>query len=378
MQRNHPSQITSPAVTTAQEGQLYTYQVTATDPDTGDVLSYSLITAPNGLSIDAASGWINWTPSYEQAGNANVSITVTDKGGLSARQTFTLIVENVNRLSLANIQSSQTSVKVGVSVTLDGRDPDADILTYHWSFFSKPQGSNVIVSTTNISQISFVPDQSGDYEAQLIITDPSNAASQPATITIQAIPAEEPPVVTPQSGFIHGKVYDSNTNYTDPFGLRHGGVRGGIAGGSCSGSSGNFNMPWNFLAASLSRAGSTYYSQWAGTIKQYAPGWTRGATNATNMQSWFQSIGLLTGGLGYVNLIAQVQSGQISQNQAYTAVAIHTLMLGSKAAAVTVSAGFEGLAGPAGGIAGAVVIGGYLSGEIDSFEIYLYGQIGVQ
>ncbi|UCF64220.1 MAG: fibronectin type III domain-containing protein, partial [bacterium] len=39
---NHPPQITSTPVTVDTVGQLYRYQVTASDPDPGDILSYSL------------------------------------------------------------------------------------------------------------------------------------------------------------------------------------------------------------------------------------------------------------------------------------------------------------------------------------------------
>ncbi len=46
---------------------------------------------------------------------------------------------------------------------------------------------------------------------------------------------------------------DNPLNYTDPFGLRHGGVRGGISGGSCTWGSGQYNIsnfnisPWALL-----------------------------------------------------------------------------------------------------------------------------------
>jgi hypothetical protein len=43
---NHPPAITTSPITQAIEGQLYSYEVEASDPDTGDVLTYALSTAP--------------------------------------------------------------------------------------------------------------------------------------------------------------------------------------------------------------------------------------------------------------------------------------------------------------------------------------------
>jgi len=43
-------------------GLPYAYDVDATDPDAGDVLTYSLTTAPAGMSVNPTSGLIAWTP----------------------------------------------------------------------------------------------------------------------------------------------------------------------------------------------------------------------------------------------------------------------------------------------------------------------------
>jgi len=47
---NRGPTITSTPVTGATAGQPYAYDVEATDPDAGDVLTYSLIDAPEGLN----------------------------------------------------------------------------------------------------------------------------------------------------------------------------------------------------------------------------------------------------------------------------------------------------------------------------------------
>src|SRR3989344_3162602 len=65
---NKPPRIISTPITTATENVLYKYDVDATDPD-GDALTYSLTTKPAGMSINANTGLISWTPSSSQIGN---------------------------------------------------------------------------------------------------------------------------------------------------------------------------------------------------------------------------------------------------------------------------------------------------------------------
>ncbi len=87
---NRAPSFASVPVTVATIGAPYVYAASATDPDAGDTLSFSLITAPTGMSIDAASGVIRWTPTPTQAGNAAVTVRVTDAGGLFATQSFSI------------------------------------------------------------------------------------------------------------------------------------------------------------------------------------------------------------------------------------------------------------------------------------------------
>jgi len=76
---NRGPTITSTPVTGATAGQPYAYDVEATDPDAGDVLTYSLVAAPQGLTIDAATGLIAWTPTEAQAGAQAGAQAVTSR-----------------------------------------------------------------------------------------------------------------------------------------------------------------------------------------------------------------------------------------------------------------------------------------------------------
>jgi len=83
--------ISSTAVLTATVGEAYTYDVDATDANTGDVLVYSLTTDVSGMGINSASGLITWTPTF--AGSYAVSVVVTD-GALTDTQSFTVVASD--------------------------------------------------------------------------------------------------------------------------------------------------------------------------------------------------------------------------------------------------------------------------------------------
>ncbi|GAA6623079.1 putative Ig domain-containing protein [Scytonema sp. NUACC26] len=85
--------ITSNPVTTVAATAQYTYDVDAIDPD-NDVLKYSLLTAPQGMTIDQNTGLISWNTSTQTAGNYNINVQVEDgKGGFDT-QGFTLALSN--------------------------------------------------------------------------------------------------------------------------------------------------------------------------------------------------------------------------------------------------------------------------------------------
>ncbi|MBD2468818.1 Ig-like domain-containing protein [Nostoc sp. FACHB-145] len=88
---NHAPSITSTPVYVANVGSAYQYQVQATDPDTGDRLTYQLLSVPagvTGISIDANTGLLTWQNPV--AGNHRIVVGAVDDGGLGAAQGFSL------------------------------------------------------------------------------------------------------------------------------------------------------------------------------------------------------------------------------------------------------------------------------------------------
>jgi hypothetical protein len=68
----------------------FAYNVTASDPETGDALAFELLTGPEGMTIDAVLGHIAWTPGFGDEGSYTVTVQVSDGWGGYDEQTFEL------------------------------------------------------------------------------------------------------------------------------------------------------------------------------------------------------------------------------------------------------------------------------------------------
>ncbi len=88
--QNSAPVITSSAETSATIDSSYSYNVDATDADS-DTLTYSLTTAPDGMTINSATGLISWTPNASQEGSNSVTVSVSD-GTATDTQSFTITV----------------------------------------------------------------------------------------------------------------------------------------------------------------------------------------------------------------------------------------------------------------------------------------------
>ncbi len=74
------------------EAMEYTYQVEATDVDSSE-LTFTLEDAPDGMTIDAATGMITWPLAEVSAGEYQIKIIVTDPEGSTGGQKYTLNLE---------------------------------------------------------------------------------------------------------------------------------------------------------------------------------------------------------------------------------------------------------------------------------------------
>jgi len=95
---NDAPSITSKPIETARVWAPYSYGVIAKDPDPGDKLIYSLTKKPEGMTINEATGLIEWKPTRSHAGTHDVTARVADNYKTRAvdTQSFTITVTSLD------------------------------------------------------------------------------------------------------------------------------------------------------------------------------------------------------------------------------------------------------------------------------------------
>ncbi|MBD3249397.1 hypothetical protein GF336_05105 [Candidatus Woesearchaeota archaeon] len=163
---NNPPVITSEPVTEASVNADYVYDVEAEDAD-NDTLTYSLTAFPAGMTIDADTGLIGWTPAA--AGEYDVTVAVNDGSGGTDVQPFKITVDGGSGNNPPVITSdpiTEAEIDVEYEYDVEATDADGDTLTY--SLADAPAGMDIDEDT---GLIEWIPSASGDYDVDVVVGD---------------------------------------------------------------------------------------------------------------------------------------------------------------------------------------------------------------
>lgn len=78
------------------DGKTLTYQVKAIDPN-GGPLSYSLVSAPKDMTIDSATGMINWPVKPHERGKHTVNVMIKSSSGGEVVYPFSIDMAKLNQ-----------------------------------------------------------------------------------------------------------------------------------------------------------------------------------------------------------------------------------------------------------------------------------------
>ncbi|MGI1937954.1 Ig-like domain-containing protein [Shewanella oncorhynchi] len=186
---NDAPTITSTATMAAVQDAVYSYTFAATDVDVDDVLTFSAVTIPSWLSFNAATGLLSGTPGNADVGSHAVTLRVTDTDGLTAEQSFSITVTNVNDAPVATSASVTLEEDSSVMITLTGEDADSDPLTYE--VVSQPE-SGTLEQHGTVWLYTPEKDFNGADQISFIAKD-AELSSEPATITMNVTPVNDDP-----------------------------------------------------------------------------------------------------------------------------------------------------------------------------------------
>ncbi|MEM9189324.1 MAG: putative Ig domain-containing protein [Myxococcota bacterium] len=205
---NIAPRFTSAPVENGTQGELYTYEPIAVDPDPGDTVTFVLQEGPTGLFFEPVSGALRWTPTPNDVGVHPVNIAAVDSAGLADVQLFSITVANVNdgpRIVSSPVRSATVGAPYVYDV--DAQDPDPlDAVTY--SLVTAPPGMTIdsgngliqwIPGTIGSESVEVRADDStGLFDTQAFLLDVGADDAGP-TVTLTASPRT---VATPGSSVL--------------------------------------------------------------------------------------------------------------------------------------------------------------------------------
>jgi len=177
------------------EGQTIRWTPSVTDPEC-DVLRYCWTSSAGTFDAPSAANPLFAVPAtFQCAGEPIVvTLTVTDPCGLTATDSVTLQVRNINRAPTVTLESG-LCVSEGNTLTLlpQVADPDGDVLRYVWTVSAGRLDSTCVATPVFIAPI--IQDCNGmDVTVTLTVTDPCGlTATDSAVIRVQNVNA--PPIV---------------------------------------------------------------------------------------------------------------------------------------------------------------------------------------
>ena len=139
------------------------------------------------MTINTASGLINWTPATADVGTHPVTVTVTDGNGGSATQSYTLTVSvaagNQNPVITTTAPTSATE-NITYTYDVEATDADGDTLTYNLT--TSPTGMTINTASGLISWTPATADV-GTHAVTVTVTDGNGgSATQSYTLTVSA------------------------------------------------------------------------------------------------------------------------------------------------------------------------------------------------
>ena len=177
------------------ESALLTFTNSATDGNSpAQTLSYSLVGAPAGATINAATGVFLWTPTETQGPNTyNFTIVVTDNGSppLSDSEAITITVNEVNTAPVL-VSVGNKTVTEGTLLTFTNSATDADLpaQTLTYSLTGAPAGASINASSGVLTWTPTLAQGPNTYNLTIRVTDngsPALSDFEAITITVNEV-----------------------------------------------------------------------------------------------------------------------------------------------------------------------------------------------
>jgi hypothetical protein len=174
----------------------YTFTATATDSDLpAQTLTFSLVGAPTGATIDGTTGAFSWTPTEAQGpGSYPFTVRVSD-GVTNTDAAITLDVTEANAApAIANVPASATIPELSpYTFTATATDSDVPAQTLTFSLVGAPAGAAIGGSTGVFTWTPTEAQGPGSYPFTVRVSD--GTANSDASITLNVTEVNAAPAI---------------------------------------------------------------------------------------------------------------------------------------------------------------------------------------
>ncbi len=153
------------------EGVLFTSTASATDEH---AVSYSLVDAPSGMTINSTTGVIRWTPDFSAGVLESITVKATDVAGNVAQKTYDVItVINTPPRFVRPVNSETNAVYPGSKLTVSFKaiDPDNSADSIAYTLVDAPWGVSLDATTGLVSWSIPYSSTSGVYNITVRATE---------------------------------------------------------------------------------------------------------------------------------------------------------------------------------------------------------------
>lgn len=172
------------------EGSALTFAI-AMQPATGTLGSITQLTATTAS--------VTYTPNPGSNADDSFTFTVNDGTIDSAPATVTIDVIGINDVPVATPGMAMTNEDTPVTITLAGSDADGDALTFAIATGPSSGSLGTITQLTpTTASVTYTPNTNSNADDSFTFTvNDGQATSTAATVTIDVVPVDDPPVADP-------------------------------------------------------------------------------------------------------------------------------------------------------------------------------------
>jgi cyclophilin family peptidyl-prolyl cis-trans isomerase len=172
---------------TTSEGTAFSIDANATDGNLpNDLLTFSLVSPPTGMTIDPSTGVISWTPGESFGGQTlTITVRVTDAFELTDDETFELFVNEVNQApTISTIGNKSATVGQQLTFTVSATDADLPAQTLSYSLAAGAPAGAAINSSGVFTWTPTAAQLPGPHSITVRVSDGTATTDQTISVTL--------------------------------------------------------------------------------------------------------------------------------------------------------------------------------------------------